>query len=158
MRLFVYGTLKSGQRNHGRFCRGVLLVEPAQVLGRLYQLPVGYPMLVVPVSHVVAKGTADYVHDEQLELSLCRESFLPSQAVPRGGDWERIEGEILTFDDAAIRLPKLDRLEQFVPGGECFYDRVLVRPQPPANGVVWTYIAAAGGLPESARRIGCRWS
>jgi gamma-glutamylcyclotransferase (GGCT)/AIG2-like uncharacterized protein YtfP len=37
-----------------------------------------------------------------------------------------VYGEILTFDDPVIRLPAIDRLEGFHPGGPCLYRRVLV--------------------------------
>ncbi|RCK79241.1 MAG: hypothetical protein OZSIB_0355 [Candidatus Ozemobacter sibiricus] len=51
-------------------------------------------------------------------------------------------GEILTFDDPVIRLPAIDRLEGFHPGGPCLYRRVLVPVQ--VNGTVlpaWLYVA-----------------
>jgi gamma-glutamylcyclotransferase (GGCT)/AIG2-like uncharacterized protein YtfP len=55
--IFVYGTLKRGQRNHERFCRGALAAREASVRGRLYDLPYGYPALVVPKGDVQATGT-----------------------------------------------------------------------------------------------------
>ena len=159
MRVFVYGTLKRGERNHDRFCRGVLQVEQATMWGRLYHLPVGYPMLVVPPPLILALGTGDYLADEQTELRLSRELETSPRTADTSiaGDWLPIAGEILTFDDPATRFPKLDRLEQFVPGGKSFYDRVLVQPLPPAIGAVWTYIATGGRLPEGAACIGDRW-
>lgn len=33
------------------------------------------------------------------------------------GDWGRVYGELLTFDDPESRLPAIDRLEGFRPGG-----------------------------------------
>jgi gamma-glutamylcyclotransferase (GGCT)/AIG2-like uncharacterized protein YtfP len=158
MRLFVYGTLKRGQRNHARFLSGVRQIEPAAVVGRLYQLPVGYPMLAVPPESILAIGTADYPADEQLELRLCEtapqrlEAASPSQS-DAATQWCIVQGEVITFDDPAARLPKLDRLEQFVPGGESFYDRVLIRPLAPLSGVLWTYVASGGRLPEGARQV-----
>jgi hypothetical protein len=35
-------------------------------------------------------------------------------------------GELLTFDDPETRLPAIDRLEGFHPGGPSLYKRVLV--------------------------------
>ena len=52
-----------------------------------------------------------------------------------------MDGEILTFDDAEIRLPAIDRLEGFRPGGPCLYRRVLVPVR--INGTVlptWLYV------------------
>ncbi|MCA1848734.1 MAG: gamma-glutamylcyclotransferase, partial [Actinobacteria bacterium] len=61
--MFFYGTLKRGHANHDLFCRGYLRVEEATVRGRLYDLPSGYPALVVPEEDVHATGTADPLED-----------------------------------------------------------------------------------------------
>ncbi|MBW2149520.1 MAG: gamma-glutamylcyclotransferase [Deltaproteobacteria bacterium] len=42
------------------------------------------------------------------------------------GDWGSVYGELLTFDDPSIRLPAIDRLESFHPGGPSLYRRILV--------------------------------
>ena len=42
------------------------------------------------------------------------------------GNWGPVYGELLTFDDPPTRLPAIDRLEGFRPGGSCLYRRVLV--------------------------------
>jgi len=36
-----------------------------------------------------------------------------------------VYGELLTFDDPETRLPAIDRLEGFHPGGPSLYKRVL---------------------------------
>jgi len=41
----VYGTLMRGMRNHDRFCRDALTIEPAITTGRLYHLPYGFPAM-----------------------------------------------------------------------------------------------------------------
>jgi gamma-glutamylcyclotransferase (GGCT)/AIG2-like uncharacterized protein YtfP len=160
-RLFVYGTLKQGQRNFSRYCQGVLAIEPACVSGRLYHLsqgyhlPYGYPMLEVPSQHVLARGTRDYLADAALLERLARDTPL---CVPEAaGDWASIAGEIQTFDDPLERFPALDELEDFDPGGKSLYHRVVVRVQPPQNVLVWTYVAADGNVPSSAVRIGSSW-
>ncbi|WP_008317039.1 gamma-glutamylcyclotransferase [Leptolyngbya sp. PCC 6406] len=44
--VFVYGTLKPGEAFHDRYCAPYLEATcPAQVQGRLYHLPQGYPAL-----------------------------------------------------------------------------------------------------------------
>ena len=156
LRLFVYGTLQQGQRNFQRYCRGALAIEPACVLGRLYDLPYGYPMLEVPPQHVLAVGTLDYERDAALPASLAGDPRSQADGAA-AGDWELIYGEIQTFDDPAARLPALDALENFRPGGESLYHRVVLRPQSPRDELVWTYVAADGRLPEGAVRIGLRW-
>ena len=62
--MFFYGTLKRGQSNHDRFCRGAVHIEEAATtLGRLYELPLGFPGLHVNRNHVQAIGTRDYLAD-----------------------------------------------------------------------------------------------
>lgn len=142
LRLFVYGTLKRGYWNHGRFCRGVLSVEEAVVRGRLYELPSGIPVLEVPEADVLAHGTADPLTDVAAQARLAAEFAAPvcvadatgRRAAPPelgengapGGRWGAVYGELLTFDDPETRLPAIDHLEGFLPGGLCLYERVLV--------------------------------
>jgi gamma-glutamylcyclotransferase (GGCT)/AIG2-like uncharacterized protein YtfP len=63
-----------------------------------------------------------------------------------------VYGELLTFDDPESRLPAIDRLEGFHPGGPCLYRRVLVPVR--TNGTVlpaWLYVVGdrwTGGCKE----------
>jgi len=129
LRIFVYGTLKRGVWNHDRFCQGVLDVQEAMVRGRLYEMPSGIPVLQVPEEDILALGTADPLADvaTQPRLSDRMASFpelTPENATP--GDWGPVYGELLTFDDPESRLPAIDCLEGFHPGGSSLYKRVLV--------------------------------
>lgn len=146
LRLFVYGTLKRGGSYHDRFCRGVLTIEDASVVGTLHTLPPGYPMLVVAKTSILAEGTADALADaatqQRLEAASAVEA-IPILRPPDGGG-ERIAGEILTFDDPVKRLPLLDELEAFHPGALSLYRRVLLAVQPERTGrpvPAWTYVA-----------------
>jgi len=58
------------------------------------------------------------------------------------GDWVPVYGELLTFDDPESRLPAIDRLEGFHPGGPSLYKRVLV-PVFSKNSLssAWLYVA-----------------
>jgi len=63
-----------------------------------------------------------------------------------GAPWGPVYGELLTFDDPETRLPAIDRLEGFHPGGPCLYRRVLVSVR--ANGEVlpaWLYVVDLTG-------------
>jgi len=60
--MFFYGTLKRGGSNHA-YCRGGLVTAEARVEGLLYDLPQGYPALVVPEASVLAVGTGDPLRD-----------------------------------------------------------------------------------------------
>lgn len=142
--VFVYGTLKRGQRNHDRFCRGVLTMAEATVRGRLYDLPLGFPALVVPQEDVIAIGTTDYLADAEKQH---RAPPGPATSLP---DWNTVYGELLSFDDPVERLPALDGLEGFYPPAKSFYRRVLVAAtlmEISESVLVWAYAV------ESARGI-----
>jgi gamma-glutamylcyclotransferase (GGCT)/AIG2-like uncharacterized protein YtfP len=54
LKVFVYGTLKPGERNYHSYCAPVLVaVQLAIAYGKLYDLPMGYPAAVFPASHFV---------------------------------------------------------------------------------------------------------
>ncbi|MGB3633215.1 MAG: gamma-glutamylcyclotransferase family protein [Rubrobacteraceae bacterium] len=133
--LFVYGTLKCGFDNHGGFCDGALQIEDATVYGDLYDLPFGFPALVVPEATVEAIGTTDPNLDVATQHRLSRSP--PHHSQNRG---PRAFGELLTFNDPGDRLPKLDHLEGFDPDGRSLYRRILV-PVETANltTLAWTY-------------------
>lgn len=154
LRLFVYGTLKRGQRNHGRYCQGLTRARAARVLGRLYNLPAGYPMLAVPPESVLACGTADLAADLGLQDATYGAADSPAAA---GTTWSLIEGELFEFADPLPALRACDALEEFEPGGGGTYDRVLLRLAEPAGLVVWTYVAPGGRLPHGARDCGSSW-
>jgi len=129
LRLFVYGTLKRGFWNYDRFCRGVLDIREAEVRGRLYEMHSGIPVLQVPDGDVLTHGTAD--------------------------DWGRVYGELLTFDDPESRLPAIDRLEAFHPGGSNLYRRVLV-PVCIEHDMalpIWAYVAGESLENSSFKRL-----
>ena len=152
LNLFVYGTLKRGERNHYRFCRGFASVEEGTVRGRLYDLPLGFPALVVPDEDVHAVGTADYASDAGLTRSV-----LIRPRAPLTG-WENVRGELLVFDDPEERLPAIDALEGFRPGEKGFYTRVLVPVRLASRGEnvlpAWVYSVEEG---SGARLPGAVW-
>lgn len=150
--LFVYGTLKRGHSNHNRFCEGVLDLMEATARGRLYDLPFGFPALVVPKEDVRAEGTSDYSAD-------ARESGpSPGLCIPKAHPgWDVIHGEILTFGDPEERLPSLDGLEGYSPGEPSLYRRILI-PAVPSGAkravLAWAY---AVGSASSVHLPGGRW-
>ena len=126
--LFVYGTLKRGFPNHDRFCRNALDIQPATVWGRLYDLG-SFPALEVPEETILAHGTddacADVATQARFEAEVAPHPDLRAKGHTRRG-WGLIRGELMTFDDPAERLPRLDRLEGFRPSQASLYTRVLV--------------------------------
>ena len=147
LRLFVYGTLKRGFWNHDRFCRGVLTVEDAVVRGRLFETSSGIPVLEVPEEDILAVGTTNPLADVATQAHVTARMSNPKPTPDRlpkkgtGAPWGPVYGELLTFDDPGNRLPAIDRLEGFHPGGPCLYRRVLVPVR--INGTVlptWLYV------------------
>ena len=147
LRLFVYGTLKRGFWNHDRFCRGVPTLEDALVRGRLFETSSGIPVLQVPDEGILAVGTTNPLADVATQAHVAARMSNPEQTPDRhqendtGAPWGPVYGEILTFDDPVIRLPAIDRLEGFHPGGPCLYRRVLIPVR--ANGTMlpaWLYV------------------
>lgn len=132
LRLFVYGTLKRGFWNHDRFCRGVLTVEDAVVRGRLFETSSGIPVLEVPEEDILTVGTTNPLTDVATQARVTARMSNPEPTPDRlpkkgtGAPWTPVYGELLTFDDPETRLPAIDRLEGFHPGGPSLYRRVLV--------------------------------
>jgi len=142
--LFVYGTLKRGFSNHDDYCRGVLPVENALVRGCLYIRPDRIPFLEVSERDVLATGTADPAADAAAQHRLARDiesrRLAETPPVPRASGRSVVRGELLVFDDPEIRLPAIDRLEGFRPGGRSLYRRVLVPVRVKETfTVAWTY-------------------
>lgn len=155
LRVFVYGTLKRGERNHARYCGSAVMIEPASVLGRLFFLRAGYPMLQVPSDLILATGTSDPMADLATQLRFGNHSSDHNASAT--DDWEPIEGEILSFAEGSPVLSRLDRLEDFRPDDPAAtYLRALV-PLLGGAAPAWTYVAPNGRLPIASRRIGARW-
>ena len=75
------------------------------------------------------------------------------------GDWAPVYGELLTFDDPESRLPAIDRLEGFRPGGSSLYRRVLVPVQTDkAVCPVWLYVGTESTLIRSSLSGLSSWS
>jgi len=151
LKVFVYGTLKSGYQNHQRYCRGVVRVEKADLFGRLYDMGVGYPALELPPEAIIAEGTADHLADiqTQAEFAAKHESWRP--IVRPGGGWGLVRGEVLTFNYPAAQFAGMDHLEGFRPGSRSLYQRVLtIARWNGATAPVWSYVMEDFG---GARRI-----
>lgn len=133
--IFVYGTLKPGEANYDRYCKGRVISEtPAIALGYLYALPVGYPAMVAV--------------DRAAELLVEHRSLPPKAMV-----W----GYRLQFrESACLRL--LDELEDYCPQRSPheneYYRRSapLFTPDHQALGKAWVYLME----PQRVRRMAGR--
>lgn len=154
LKLFVYGTLKSGCRNHQDFCQGYVELLEATVRGRLYEGP-GYPILEVPKDEILAQGTTDPLADTATQARLSHLAQAELQQLPEGAKaetWDTVHGELFAFDDPQTRLSSIDRLEGFHPGGRSLYRRVLVPATVEgARQLAWVY--AVENLGTSRHRI-----
>ena len=71
VKLIVYGTLMSGERNH-RFCRNAVSITPCIATGTLYDTGCGFPAFV-PVGNTIVKAElieiplADWADIDRLE-------------------------------------------------------------------------------------------
>jgi gamma-glutamylcyclotransferase (GGCT)/AIG2-like uncharacterized protein YtfP len=126
IRVCVYGTLRRAGPNHDRYMRGYLSVEETTIRGRLRWLSPGIPMLEVPPEDILAVGTTDYLADAALQERPTAELAGRPPRPEAQGPWDLIPAEVFTFDDPETRMPPLDRLEGFQPGGRSLYRRVLV--------------------------------
>lgn len=149
VQMFFYGTLKRGGRYHA-YCRGGRMTAKARIQGLLYDLPQGYPAIIVPEETVLAVGTDDPLADARrangLTLSDLGEPVTPA-----------VHGELYTFDDPEERLPRLDVLEDFSPDDPSSpYRRVLV-PVHPDGGDVTLAWAYATRHPRGTHLPGGRW-
>ena len=61
VKLIVYGTLMSGERNH-KFCKNALSIEPCTVTGTLYDTGCGFPAFVPEGENTI--------HAELIEIPL----------------------------------------------------------------------------------------
>ena len=109
-------------------------MREATIRGRLYELPNGFPALVVPEEDILATGTTNYLADAEEQRHVVLDSRGPSTR------WDTVHGELMIFDDPEERLPALDALEGYVPGEEGLYERVLVPVEIAGETVLaWTY-------------------
>jgi gamma-glutamylcyclotransferase (GGCT)/AIG2-like uncharacterized protein YtfP len=149
--MFFYGTLKRGERNHERYCGGALSVEEGAVRGEVYDLPFGYPALVVPGESIYAFGTGNFARDVEEQWRLGR-GPVPLMEGPR------VLGEIFAFDDPESRLPAIDHLEGFDPADTSSHYRRVLLPVETADGSVllaWAYVVEQSSgthLPEGIWR------
>jgi gamma-glutamylcyclotransferase (GGCT)/AIG2-like uncharacterized protein YtfP len=147
LKVFVYGTLKRGLRNHAAHCRHVADIIPASLVGRLYE-PAHrrFPMLAVPESTILARGSDDALADAAL-----LDRLAPVANDPPPG-FVVIRGELLVFEHAiAESLAGLDTLEGFDPRGHSHYERVAVPlVAPTEHPAAWVYIIPPG---ESTDRL-----
>lgn len=133
LRLFVYGSLKTGECNASVLSRWVRKAVPGRTPGRMYLRPDGYPALWVP--RFCALGTDSYEADAALA---------PAARAQDGHDW--VTGEVLTLETPLEVLPRLDDFEGYFPDRPSEYRRVLVEVSADTGWTTaWTYVCPDQG-------------
>ncbi len=148
-RLFAYGTLKRGSPMHEQLCRGVRSVIPAQLWGRLYELPSGSPALAVPEAAVLGRATLA-PDEDHLRLGVAMHEAPP---VVSNEGWRPVRGQLIALADFRTAWPTLDAWEDASPDRPRLFRRVLVRVER-ENGVpitAWTYVVPQ--LPQGSREL-----
>jgi gamma-glutamylcyclotransferase (GGCT)/AIG2-like uncharacterized protein YtfP len=146
LRVFVYGTLKKGFSNHASYCAGVLQIIPAHVRGSLFKLDSNLPVATIAEGDILAYGTSNPFADMRTQQNLDTLLKTDTSKISRNPDASsrrKVYGELQIFDDPETRLPLLDELEEFRPGGKSTYVRVLVSVTLPDGfqTSAWIYIA-----------------
>lgn len=144
LRLFVYGTLKSGERNHERFCQGAITIQDAWTYGKVHHPSMGLLMVEVEMAFIVSIGTGMYLNDLVAQEKEVQRYQQGTRTSDRAEKYEkrqqRISGELLVLPSATTLLPALDRFEGFYPGKPSFYRRLLVPVWTEAGpSVAWMY-------------------
>lgn len=120
--LFTYGTLRTNQPESSMFRKRLIESAPAKIVGKLYQIKEGYPILYAPPETIVAKASKNLLGDWQNNLE---KGLYPRPRFVSPFKW--IEGELLTFPLENGILDSMDAWEGFSPGKNTFYQRVLTQ-------------------------------
>ncbi len=118
--IFLYGTLRPEASHHHLVAPWVIDSVPAEIWGRLYHVPAGYPSVEIPEEFMVAVGTANPEDDARAADRLP----VPEGALPEG-DWDWVQGDVVTLSAPSVSIPPLDDYEGFRPGRPSLYRRVL---------------------------------
>lgn len=101
LRVFVYGTLKPGERYYPVYCEGrVKEVQRGWVQGQLYALPLGYPAMIA--GHGKVQGFLLTFGDRSVLTNLDRLEGYQSEQVPELNEYQR--QKIMVYDASSKYL------------------------------------------------------
>jgi gamma-glutamylcyclotransferase (GGCT)/AIG2-like uncharacterized protein YtfP len=136
-KIFVYGTLKRGFSNHDHYIPQGSHIEEAQIVGRLYDVGLGFPTLDIPESGILVKGSSDFAADMALAGLLILPPPAELIATPPFG---LIQGEAITLANPLEAARRMDLLEGFSPPHRSMYQRVLVWIKAKKMALAWVYV------------------
>lgn len=100
LQVFVYGTLKPGERSFEHYCAPYLVTQQNVLTpGRIYHLPVGYPAMTLEkgwVKGVLMTFNSDQVFDQMDKL----EGYYPDR--PEESDYLRIRLPIYSLEQVRL--------------------------------------------------------
>lgn len=83
LKVFVYGTLKPGERNYQFYCTQAVAVQKAIAYGKLYDLPMGYPAAIFPETSLVRGYLLTFIDAAILQALDELEDYYPHQPISR---------------------------------------------------------------------------
>lgn len=150
MVLFVYGTLMRGESGHELYCVPCEYLGEAWLPGVIYQLPGGYPGLVLSPEQIFADAPGDL--QDQIEHCRC-----VSDGVAVASDTPRVYGELIRLLDPASQIGAIDDYEDVHADRRGEYRRVLVALSFGNTSVMaWTY--CLNRVPLGVPIVSGRWS
>ncbi len=140
-KLFIYGTLRSDMSEHHLLSSKFDSMFPARVNARLYtRIEDGIPYITVPGKYIAARGSHDYTKDA---AALTKFSIPEDYAPQLSAGW--VKGELYTLSDYKQVMQIIDLFEDFSPGYESEYDRVMYPIQcegQESYEMAWVYVIA----------------
>lgn len=115
--VFVYGTLKPGERAYDRLCRpAVRAIAPAIAEGRLYDLPLGYPAMTLAAGWVTG-FCLTFANSEALAALDAFEEY-DGDRPPEANEYQRIARPIyhpnrIPWQNAWMYVMSPERVEQW---------------------------------------------
>lgn len=79
LKVFVYGTLKPGERNYQFYCAQAVSVQKAIAYGKLYDLPMGYPAAVFGETSLIRGYLLTFIDAAILQALDELEDYYPNQ-------------------------------------------------------------------------------
>lgn len=142
--LFVYGTLMTGRSAHEQYAQPAERLGEACLPGLLFNLPGGYPGVVVSPEQVLTD-------------TACGSSVLLNCRHPQQEAVPLVHGELLRLLKPIEQLPRLDRYEDAAADGSGEYRRVLAAVW---SGGEWkaAWIYCLTTLPSGRPMVDGRWS
>jgi len=140
-KLFIYGTLRSDMSEHHLLSGKFDSMSAARINAKLYtRIDDGIPYITVPGKFISTRGSHDYTKDAAaLTKFQVSEGYKPSDST----GW--VKGELYTLSDYKLVMSLIDLFEDFSPGYESEYDRVMYPIQ--IEGLdtyemAWVYVIA----------------